>query len=325
MGGVAERFIRVLVVAGGTFAASLTPAAAQNADQNWKYCINYKGAYSYDLAIGGCTALIQSGQQTTEDLATAFFNRGSAYQSGPQHDYARAIADYTQTIALDPQYADAFYNRGIAYQYGPQPDYASAIAHLTQAIALDPQNVDAFYNRGIAYQYGPQPDYASAIADLTQAIALDPQDADFFFNRGDAYQSGPQHDYARAIADYTQAIVLNPQNASLLNSRCWVRAVWGQELDQALADCDASLRIANSLDTLDSRGLVHLRRGEFQAAFADYDAAVHGDDGLIDSLYGRGIARLRLGQTNAGKADIAAATARDANIAVQFTGYGVTP
>jgi hypothetical protein len=71
--------------------------------------------------------------------------------------------------------------------------------------------------------------------------------------------------------------------------------------------------------------LVHLRRGEFQAAFADYDAAVRGAPNQIGSRYGRGIARLRLGQTAAGQADIAAASARDPNIAARFAGYGVSP
>ena len=32
-----------------------------------------------DVSIGGCTAMIQSGQETQENLAKAFFNRGLAY------------------------------------------------------------------------------------------------------------------------------------------------------------------------------------------------------------------------------------------------------
>ncbi|MEQ1707555.1 MAG: serine hydrolase [Terricaulis sp.] len=166
--------------------------------------------------------------------------------------------------------------------------------------------------------------YARAIADHDQAIRLNPQDANAFYNRGLTYHA--QHDYARAVADFDQAIRLQPNNADMLNGRCWARAVWGQQLDQALADCDASLRIrSNDAGTLDSRGLVHLRRGEFQAAFTDYDAAVRGDANLIGSLYGRGIARLRLGRTAEGRADIVAATARDANVAATFAGRGISP
>jgi hypothetical protein len=34
-----------------------------------------------DLSISGCTAMIQSGQQTEENLAKAFLSRGNAYIS----------------------------------------------------------------------------------------------------------------------------------------------------------------------------------------------------------------------------------------------------
>ena len=74
-----------------------------------------------------------------------------------------------------------------------------------------------------------------------------------------------------------------------------------------------------------SSRLVHLRRGEFQAALDDYDAVVRADAAYADSLYGRGLARLRLGQSEAGRIDIEAATARDENVASRYAGYGLTP
>ena len=40
------------------------------------------------------------------------YNRGNVYIK--RKDYKRAIADYTQAIALDPRLAEAFYNRGLA-------------------------------------------------------------------------------------------------------------------------------------------------------------------------------------------------------------------
>jgi tetratricopeptide (TPR) repeat protein len=92
-----------------------------------------------------------------------------------------------------------------------------------------------------------------------------------------------------------------------------------------LVACDAAVRTARTPATLDCRGLVHLRRGEFQAAVADYDAALRSANNFANSLYGRGVARLRLGQTGAGQGDIAAATALDASVAARFAGYGVSP
>ncbi|MEQ1610904.1 MAG: hypothetical protein ABL956_18355, partial [Hyphomonadaceae bacterium] len=188
-------------------------------------------------------------------------------------------------------------------------------------LAADQGYAMAQSNLGVMYANGRGVPENDVEAYKWWSLAAAQGNADAFINRGNAYND--ERDYARAIADYDQAIGLQPNNAEWLNSRCWARAVWGQQLDQALSDCDASLRIANEPNTLDSRGLVHLRRSEFQAAFADYDAAVRAN--LIGSLYGRGIARLRLGQIAEGQADIVAATGRDANIAARFATYGVTP
>ena len=43
---------------------------------------------------------------------------------------------------------------------------------------------------------------------------------------------------------------------------------------QECGDCDASLDIAPSPSTLDSRGLVNLRLGRLDEALADYNAAL---------------------------------------------------
>lgn len=51
------------------------PVRAQTSDQQWDWC---KGD-NPDLSIGGCTAIIQSGQETTMNLAIAFYDRGNAY------------------------------------------------------------------------------------------------------------------------------------------------------------------------------------------------------------------------------------------------------
>ena len=73
-----------------------TTASAQSDEQLWDRCENQDKQHSSDLAIGGCTALIQSGSLTDENLAIAFYNRGLAYYHKGEYD--RAIADYNQAI-----------------------------------------------------------------------------------------------------------------------------------------------------------------------------------------------------------------------------------
>jgi hypothetical protein len=71
------RNIRSALAAVAFIALASTPAAAQSARQfNW--CMNQDEAFSPNLRIDGCTAAIQSGRQTGENLIAAFYNRGIA-------------------------------------------------------------------------------------------------------------------------------------------------------------------------------------------------------------------------------------------------------
>src|SRR6267378_1977540 len=82
-------------------------APAQQKSQAWTWCVNDAKA-SADLQISGCTTVIQSGRETTRNIAIAFNNRGNAYHDKKEYD--RAIADYDQAVKLDPNYARAYYN-----------------------------------------------------------------------------------------------------------------------------------------------------------------------------------------------------------------------
>src|SRR5262249_24057132 len=108
------------------------------------------------------------------------------------------------------------------------------------------------------------------------------------------------------------------------NSRCWARALAGQ-LGAALTDCDESLRLRpNDANTFDSRALAYLKLGRYDEAISDYSAALELNPQLASSLYGRGVAKVKRGDADAGNADIAAAKAIQADIADDFTIYGVT-
>jgi tetratricopeptide (TPR) repeat protein len=98
--------------------------------------------------------------------AKFYFNRGIEYHKAG--DINRAIADYTQAIALNPQHEYAYNNRGSAYYTKGELD--RAIADFTQAIAINPVFDGAYTNRGIVYYDKGELD--RAIADSTRAIAI---------------------------------------------------------------------------------------------------------------------------------------------------------
>src|SRR5262245_36367361 len=94
---------------------------SQETAQDYKGCTGQDGATA-DQQIKGCTAVIQSGRETTYNLAVAFYNRANAYSAKGDKD--RAIQDYDHAIRLNPQYARAFSNRGIEYAHKGDKDRA---------------------------------------------------------------------------------------------------------------------------------------------------------------------------------------------------------
>ncbi|MEO8927064.1 MAG: hypothetical protein ABI306_07855 [Caulobacteraceae bacterium] len=131
------------------------------------------------------------------------------------------------------------------------------------------------------------------------------------------------------IAQYSLWIAAHPADGRLpraLNGRCWARALMGRDLDKALADCNAALKMdAKSPTALDSRGLVRLRLGDLDKSIADYDVALTLRPGSAWSLYGRGLAELAKGMKAQGDADIAAAVALDPHVADELAKHGVKP
>jgi tetratricopeptide (TPR) repeat protein len=109
----------------------------------------------------GCTALIESSQETPETLAIAYLNRGNALNENGQVDLA--IQDYDEAIKRNPKSADALAGRGIAYEKKGQLD--RAIEDSDSAVKLDPNNAKAFANRGHAYSH--KKDFDHAIEDYT--------------------------------------------------------------------------------------------------------------------------------------------------------------
>lgn len=189
-------------------------------------------------------------------------------------------------------------------------------------VAIFGDDAAAYVNRAEIYE--TEDDTARAMADYGEAIQRDPQLSAAYYARARlAFRMG---DVAAAAADDDRAIALEPANRQFLSAGCGSHGAWGAQLEQALAYCDAALRIQpNRAGTLDRRGLVHLRRGDFQAALNDFDAALRANASMTSALYGRGLARLRLGDGDAGRADIAAASAADEGVAAYYAGLGLAP
>lgn len=167
-----------------------------------------------ESAVARKIAVVENHPPVTEKQLSAgeYFER--AYQHQMAGNYDMAIADYTESIRLNPQDADAYNNRGYVYNDFKKM-YDIAISDFNEAIRLNPQHARAYYNRGLAYHN--KGDYDRAIADYDQAIRLNPQYAIAYANRGVAYEI--KGDIDRAIADYDRALQINPNDEIARNNR----------------------------------------------------------------------------------------------------------
>ena len=304
-----------------------------------KLYFTYNGGPVFDLAampvpVGGdaAVAAAQPGAPEPEgDIdawldrpadAAGYARRGAA--SAARHDYDAAIADLTRACELAPTEPDYFYQRGMAHWGKKQPDLA--LADLDQAILLKADDPDALLARAsLRASRGDAP--ALIAADLDAADPALPKEADAHLRLGHLYDDAGQP--ATAVVQYTKWIDSHRQDdvrmPSALNSRCWARALTGQALELALADCNSALHMRpNTAAFLDSRGLVYLRQKNYDRAIADYDAALHLQPKSPWSLYGRGLARQHKAMMGEAQADIAAATALEPKIATTAAKYGIT-
>jgi len=251
--------------------------------------------------------------------APGFERRGAAFQA--RRDFADAIADLTKAMALDPASEDYIVQRAAARVEDHQT--APAMADLDVALKLKPDDMTALLLRGKLKAAAK--DLGGAKADLAAAAKLEDKDPSRRWDLIDADLEAEVWD--QAIDQLDLWVLANPKDRKLamaLNSRCWSRARLGQNLGRALEDCDAALRkIPGEPAFLDSRALVHLRRGEFDQGIADYQRVLSTQPKNAWALYGRGWARLKKGQKVAGDTDIRAAAMIEPKVMEQAKARGL--
>ena len=150
------------------------------------------GAYAAAIAdLSHAIELKPNDQDLFNDRGVAKWNQG---------DIEGAIADYNQSIAINPKTAARAY-RNRALLKSSKGDKDGAITDYNQAIELEPKNANAYNKRGeLKHAKG---DLDAAIGDFTTAIGLDPKLLIAYKNRGDAKQakgdtSGAKEDFDRA-------------------------------------------------------------------------------------------------------------------------------
>jgi len=142
--------------------------------------------FSIIALLGSCATTSTNNIATREAQARAqeFLELGN--QLFDQGIYNQAIANYTEAIKLDPNFAVAFNNRGISYSR--LGDNNRAIADLTEAIRLEP-TAGRLNSRGLSYhERNNSGDIGRAISDFEAALRMDPNNTDIRENLDNARQ-----------------------------------------------------------------------------------------------------------------------------------------
>ncbi len=92
-----------------------------------------------DLAISVCSAIIDAGNETKENIAVAHRLRGIAY--GKKGANGLAIKDFDKLIAFYPKNANSYFNRARAYEQSG--DTKKAEADYRKVLSLSPHDEDA--------------------------------------------------------------------------------------------------------------------------------------------------------------------------------------
>ncbi len=341
-------FIAVLL-SGGVAAAQKESAEEHGWAYYYRLGLNEARHDQHDRAISSFTHAIE----VNDRRADFFFRRGLSNQAASHHE--DAIADFTEALRLAPtasphRVAETYRLRANSHLQMLNPELAAAdleafarhdpmtarrvftaaplegeqlealIGPLSDTVENNPESVFARMMRANAYLR--LEDWRAAEEDLSHVLALEPDNANAHFQRAQARSQMGEH--ALAIEDFDALVAAELNLSAFLNARCWERAIWGEELDQAMDDCNRSIDLAPNAANYDSRGLVHLRQGSLDASIADYTAALEINPEQPDSYFGRGIAYLRDEQLSAGEADIARALELDPEIEAEFERYGVT-
>jgi tetratricopeptide (TPR) repeat protein len=260
-------------------------------------------------ATGETIAVSDTGKEPTD--AAGYSARGAAFAS--KHDLASALADLNRAIELAPNEGRYFFERAQVRLALQQP--AEAMADMSTARKLAPTDPEILLAHG--QMALARRDRESALEDVKAADAALAPEALPRLNLAQLYSALGDHE--TALTNFDTWLHFHSEDSlrpAAFNGRCYARALLNRDLDKALSDCNTAIRLRpNTAVYFESRGLVHLRRGDNDAAIADLTAALNLSPNRPLWRYERSLAEARLGQDDAAKRDRDAASAIDPRIA----------
>jgi tetratricopeptide (TPR) repeat protein len=231
-----------------------------------------------DTVIGACSPLINSGKLSRDDLSSAYYIRGRAFQK--KNELESAISDFSHAIQLDPK-SGALSSRASAYE--AQGKLKEAINDLTLGINRAPPDIPDLpdiLNRG--HLLFLSRDYAASIADLDRAISIsEARTKPFAYEspwpeargfRGLVYAVTGK--YEQAISEFNEVISRNSYPAWIISRATIYRL--NRQYDKADADFNELIRrFPQAWYFYMLRALNNFDAGKPDVAIADLDKSAN--------------------------------------------------
>lgn len=262
----------------GDYARALELAA--DADGFFKLGLANAQRGDYDQAIAAFTKASAGGELGAEKQARivdAYLERGKALlqkasagggaeRLADYRLYEKALADFSEAIALDPKSVIAYRLRGEAFLTTGQTH--KALDDCQAMMALAPQSAEGY--RLCAAVYADDGKLAEARADCDRAIALAPTDPGAFLQRGRLAMAEGR--FPEALADFTQALTLEPMKAAGYLARGETNLTAGRFLEAAVDFNKAVELEAENPEVYLARGRARLSQAQRALVWEEGDA-----------------------------------------------------
>jgi len=147
-------------------------------------------------------------------------------------------------------------------------------------------------------------------------------DGEYYGSRAAAYTA--LREYDKALADLDKAL-LTRQTPEIYFQRA-VLYIGMKQAEAAKKDLDKVLALKPGFAAaLLLRGVVSYRDADYQAALADFDAAVKSSPKYYQAIFARGLAKKKTGNESGGEKDLAEARGMSANVEDDVKKFGLTP
>jgi len=303
----------VLVATGGTAKADPFDAYDSRASGATASYLRDAQVYALHGQYSGAIRTLDGVLADHPNSVVARFQRGRALMDSGRYD--TAIDDFSRVIASYPEYGDSYFTRGEAYLRAKNVPLAMADFNMAIKVVvgeiIPKRNVGVF--SGLDRDFHPRSVWENTLLN-----------ANIHSNRGLAYEL--TGDSTLKLADFKYGMGQvdgNIQGWTMLREKC-ANAALIDLLDSALAACNDSIdRHPHDFISVGNRGLIYLKKGQWNLAIADYNSALNSNPETSYLLYGRGIAKRAIGDRAGGDADMAAGVRLEPDIANIMARWGV--